>query len=394
MTRSLPAICILALLPPFVAAAQPATESARTREFLSEPVETGGLRDEMPLAKFLAALEQRLPKDKRVALRIDREAFGKKADDVAASPVALPPVPTRMSVLTALRLALSQVKTPVDYRLGPNEFVITTPERAVYSARYDIRDLVMRPGRGGTAVVDTERAKSVVKEILRGPARDDRPSLEVLNGTRLVVRGNAARHGEVSDVIAALRRLDDLAVIVRARLYEVDNAFYRKLNSAKRVPLDDLERQFLEGKLPRDSLFTALEKETPVLVGEELRVGNGQDALLLARQWATSFRPNPDRVLDGDVTRQLVLDGIALRGQPRVSADRRSVRLQLTEQTRRLDEIQTAKVWDLKAGKEVTAELPRLRKRRTPGRATFRTAARCSSRFTPGRPWPRGGAGS
>src|SRR5437879_3996457 len=42
-----------------------------------ELIETIGYQEKMPLAKFLDALEDHLPKDKKIALRIDKEALGK-----------------------------------------------------------------------------------------------------------------------------------------------------------------------------------------------------------------------------------------------------------------------------------------------------------------------------
>ncbi len=46
------------------------------------------LPTELPLAKLLAAIEQQVPKEKRVAIRIDEKAFGAKYAEVAATPIA------------------------------------------------------------------------------------------------------------------------------------------------------------------------------------------------------------------------------------------------------------------------------------------------------------------
>src|SRR5260370_34756633 len=118
----------------------------RVQRLLDQQIETVGLHEEQPLRSFLEAVEKRLPKDARVALRIDSEAFGDQAPDVRATPIALPAVPKKMSLRTALRLALAQCKVPSDYRIGAAEVVVTTPERAQDTVVYDIRHLVEKRG--------------------------------------------------------------------------------------------------------------------------------------------------------------------------------------------------------------------------------------------------------
>src|SRR5262249_35090975 len=87
-------------------------------------------------------------------------------------------------------------------------------------------------------------------------------TITVVNGTRLVIETNAAGHAEIAELLASLRRFSDVAVIVQARLHEVDDAFYQKLRKVQRIHWEEVERQFLEGKAaPGDDLFKLLDKQ-------------------------------------------------------------------------------------------------------------------------------------
>jgi hypothetical protein len=80
-------------------------------------VETRHFQIEMPLGKFLTALEKQLPKEKTLSLRIDGEAFGNKLEEVAATPMALPAFPKRTSLRRVQEVAIAKSKTKIDYRL-------------------------------------------------------------------------------------------------------------------------------------------------------------------------------------------------------------------------------------------------------------------------------------
>src|SRR5207248_3114923 len=89
-------------------------------------------------------LEGRLPKEKKVSIRLDKEAFGKELPKVAAAQVKLPKL-KGLSLLTVLRLGLSRVAEEtgeLDYAVRPNGLVITRPRLASHSAVYQVRDIV------------------------------------------------------------------------------------------------------------------------------------------------------------------------------------------------------------------------------------------------------------
>ncbi|MBI1914254.1 MAG: hypothetical protein HYS12_05890 [Planctomycetes bacterium] len=350
-------------------------------------VETKHFQKELPLAQFLAALEKHLPKEKKLSLRIDKDAFGNKAAEVAATPMRLPASPAKTSLRTVLGLAVKKIKTRADYRLGPEEVVLTTPQRALYTATYDIRDLIEKPrlltfaARDRIAFRDNlqlrnaepaEKAALLVRALFSAtdlfgakPTAVEPESIEVLNGTRLVVRANATRHAEIADLLQVVRSAGDILVVVKARLYEVDAAFYTTVSKARRLTQEEwneLEKKEVAGNPPKgESLFKRLEKQTLILAGEEVSIDNGQQAALLSRHRVIRCLPSPDQVRRGEKNRQTVLEGISFLGEIQSTPDRRFVRLKLTEKVTELQRMEKLKVWDPQApapGKEVETELP------------------------------------
>jgi hypothetical protein len=335
-----------------------AEEIQHGQTILEQMVETKDIQQELPLVMFLAALEKLLPKDKQIALRIDNEAFGMKYVDVAATEVKLPNFPKKISLKTALIFAMSRVfhgdAQSIDYRLGRGEFVITTPDRALYTTGYDIRDILEKPealipftftktpfdAKQLRNLPQTERAAIVVKTLIReadkealsGPIPSNLNTVEVVNANRLMIRANARGHGCAADFLFALRRLGDVAVALKTQLHEVDEAFYTKLKNVKRISLDEAERQFLKDGPPKgESLFDLLEKQKPILSSEEIKVDNGLTTEMLSHFKAITCLPSPDQLRRNDKDRQMILEGVAFTGQVEVSPDRRSVRLRLTE---------------------------------------------------------------
>jgi hypothetical protein len=338
----------------------------RTQRLLDERlVDTEDFQADMPLEKFLQALEKQLPRFKKMALGIDPEAFGERRAEVAATPIRLPAFPRKVTLRQVMEVVATATKIQTDYRLETWEAVITTPQRALYTVSHDIRELLAKPDVWARDAPALAKAEPIVKEgqflealFATVDAHGSRlaklggegESIQLLNGSHLILRTNASRHVQVAEMLQVFRRLGDLAVFTSTRLFEVDAAFYKKLQSAKRVSLEELERQFLQGKAEEgESLFKVLKKQQMILAGEEIKVDNGQETALLSRHQGVSILPGPDRVKDGGKSRQMVLDGISVLGSVRVSADRRWVRVKLTEKATEIEEIRKSKAWDGKS---------------------------------------------
>jgi hypothetical protein len=407
---------------------EPAAQSeaiGKIQKLLDEPlIDAGRFQKEMPLAKFLAALEAQLPKEKRISLRIDPEAFGNKLAEVAATPIRLPPMPLRQalgaaigrmkiklaevagapirvppmpgktSLRQALEAAIEKIKIKADYRIGPGNVALTTPERALYTAEYDIRGLRFDNPSSSTFSPKAETlfaGRSVQQAAPADPgpeaarlgqlifswvdlenptvAKESAARIQVLNGTRLLVRTNAARHAQIADGLAAWRRLGDVAVIISARLYEVDHAFYKKVASLKRLSMADLEemeRQFLSGKVPKgevpkgESLWELLKKQRLILTGEELKIDSGLEAGFMSWHQVGSCLPSPSQLRKGEKNRQAILEGVSFLARVRVSPDRRYVWLKLTEKSTELKVINKINLLLDNTGKEGVAEVPLL----------------------------------
>jgi hypothetical protein len=328
-------------------------------------IESKHFPKDAPLADVLAALEKQLPEGKRIALRIDRDAFGDKAAVVAATPLHLPGRPAKTSLRRVLELAVAKIKSKADYRIGPAEVALTTPERAVYTVEYDIRDLVQKPEIKGAASLVQQLLPLVDPESGQTAAAQDE-SIEVLNGNRLLIRTNAAGQARIAEAIQALRRSADVLVIVNARLLEVDHAYYSKLQGRKRYTMEnmeELERLFLDGKPQRlkgESPLPAPKELRFLLTGDEVKIDNGGQAGILSWQKATRLLPGPQQVRRGDKDRQVVLEGVSFRVHARVSSDRRYVWLKLTEKATTLQAVSRVKAWDAARQDFVAAEVPML----------------------------------
>jgi RNA polymerase sigma factor (sigma-70 family) len=162
-----------------------------------------------------------------------------------------------------------------------------------------------------------------------------------------------------------------LAVIVKAQLYEVDDAFYKKLSKAKRLSkedLEELERQALDPPKKKppvppegESLFKLLKKQKLILAGKEVKVDNRKEGTLLAWKKVINCLPGPEQVRKGENAPQKVEEGVSFLTAMQVSADRRYVRVKFTEKSTELEDIEKVKVWLGDTGKEAVAEIPFLK---------------------------------
>jgi hypothetical protein len=250
----------------------------------------------------------------------------------------------------------------------------STRAQPLYTDTYEIRDLLGKPqidrrfgtknqdtfnGRADLAGPATQVVHAIVTQVDPASWREgtNSGSIEIINGTRLVVRASAERHRMLADFLHTLRRIADVAVSAQARLYEVDEAFYNKLKNAKRIPLDELEKQFVEGRLPKDDLQSLLAKQKPVVVGDEIKTDKADSVRLLSHLRAVVCRMGPGNATDNKDAR-VVFEGVAFLGKFRVSVDRRSVQLRLTEKAVAVQEVRKVRTFVGSAGIEALTEIP------------------------------------
>jgi hypothetical protein len=127
----------------------------------------------------------------------------------------------------------------------------------------------------------------------------------------------------------------------------VDAAYYQKLKGLKRVPLEDVERDFLKG-IPSeaDAVYALIGKQKRIHTGDEQKVPDGGRLTLLSRQIAIGCLPSPDQIRRGISRPQTILEGYAFLGKIQVTPDRRFVRLAFVENATEVEEIRKTKAWN------------------------------------------------
>jgi hypothetical protein len=160
----------------------------------------------------------------------------------------------------------------------------------------------------------------------------------------------------------------EITVGVKAQLYEVDDAFYKKLSGLKRLSTEDLEkleRQFLnqpKGKPAEgDTLFSLLPKQKLLRAGKEIKLDLGKEGALLSWEKTVKCLPSPEQLRKGPKGPQTVREGVSLFVQARISGDRRFVRVKFIEKSVELEGTDKVTVPLDNTDKEAVAEIPYLK---------------------------------
>lgn len=352
---------------------------AEIEKCLQQSIETKHFQNPMPLNKFLAKLEELLPKDKKVSLRIDENAFGKTATKVRETPVVLGEFPHKMSLMTALRFAMSQIpldNLDVDYRLFPTHFAITTRQHSAYAAVHEIGDHVRnvlpklkKMGRSfpdgwelGQSVdwsnIKAGKEAEFLARLITSVLPNDTAAvtLEVRNASKLVVHANHSKHRNISNLLMQLSRLADLAVVMHARILEVDRACYDK----HIAPLFAASEKHPNGRLLASvdtKLMKMLAGHKVILRDEGLRIVPGPAATFLSLHNLLLY-VDPNEVT-GFGTLQ---SGVSFSVEAAVSDDRRRLELKIKQTVAELVDIKKTRALDARTNKEIEIESPNVRR--------------------------------
>jgi hypothetical protein len=159
---------------------------------------------------------------------------------------------------------------------------------------YDISDFVEHGRRRG--LTPTQKAASVVQNIVsslglvsKEGTSFENATIQVINGTRLIVQADLDTQEQIASLLGALRRMGlDTIVQLRAQLFEVDDAFYTKLKNAKPIDWEEQERRFLglSDSKPgeAETLFDFLPKQKLVLKSDDVKADDRTKIALLSRQ--------------------------------------------------------------------------------------------------------------
>jgi hypothetical protein len=204
---------------------------------------------------------------------------------------------------------------------------------------YDVFDLVEKPGATRFGFSMEEIIKAITAEhpeIWRG-SREDAATIEAVNDTRLVIHTTPAVHAEIVQTLTSLRGLADLAVDVQSDVYEVDRGFYEKhfqpaVEKGRQGPGKPFAAA-LDGGLDR------LRKEGTLVKSNQVRIANTKEAGCISLRKAFTYVSRPARRGKEDFATAFY--GFRVQAAVTVSADRRFVRLKLTQDTTNLVEIET-----------------------------------------------------
>ena len=184
--------------------------------------------------------------------------------------------------------------------------------------------------------------------------------MEILNGTRLVVTASPSRQEEVGDLVGALDRLTDVAVVMNARLYEVDREFFTKNVAPLFVTKKEATKPSAVVAIDA-ALLKEITQQKPLLESEDVKLRPQQVGLFLSRRSAFRYVTGPPGKA-GVPSVGSGLSGFSFEVRPHVSPDRRFLRLEITRKVEQLVQIDKIKVLDPATGKDVEVESPNVRK--------------------------------
>jgi hypothetical protein len=184
---------------------------------------------------------------------------------------------------------------------------------------YDVGDLIYKPG-GRSGLDSVEDVINVIlttvdPEDWSADGQDGSAIYEV-NGQKLEIHATAAQHAVIKDLVEALRRKMDLAVVMEAKLYEMDRDVFEKIVQPR------LEEKDAKGETPKavpvDAEFAEKLADNATLVQSgQAMIGDGREGVFFSRRRA--FTINSDSTAKSPRAR---LYGTVVRASVTVSKDR------------------------------------------------------------------------
>lgn len=237
------------------------------------------------------------------------------------------------AVLTASLLAAAASPAPA----------AAPPPLGVQTVTYDVAHLLARPGKTGSDSIEALVATltTTIAPKSWGAAGKGGSTLREVNGNRLEVTATPARHAEIAQLLGALARMSDVAVDLRAVLYEVDRTLYEKelAPRLRRGAATQVEQEVLDLVCRRGAR----------LGSNKVRLGNREEALLLSRRKAFTYVTRPQPVGVGlfpePLGHGIAWTGARFRAHVTVSGDRRFVDVRLIQDVAELREMTRKRVW-------------------------------------------------
>jgi hypothetical protein len=206
--------------------------------------------------------------------------------------------------------------------------IAAEPKDDKITITYDVSELLHMNSK--TSAYDSIDA--IVFEIIRTvnpeswlAAPDSGNRIFEVNGTKLEIRATKAEHTDIKELLEAVRRLNDLAIDVKATFMSVDVKWF---NAEVRQALGE----DMPAKIGIE-LEKKLRGKSEIVQSAAKRLGNGREEPLASiRQAFTVAKPPADG--GGKPEWGVEFTGVSLRARAAVSADRRSMKLCLDETVR------------------------------------------------------------
>ncbi len=167
-------------------------------------------------------------------------------------------------------------------------------------------------------------------------------------------------------------KINPLEVIFTAQLYEVDEAFHKRLGNPKwlsMVEIEEWERVFLlsvgpekkqigpEKKQTGESFVDLLKKQKLLVSVKDVKIIDGKEGEILSTMKVSHCLPSPAQLRKGHKGPQKIDEGLALRAQVQISFDRRFVRAKFIEKDAELEGIDKTSAWVDNKGTQADAEI-------------------------------------
>ena len=341
-------------------------------------VDLTDLPEEMPLDKFLAALEGKLPEGKKISLGIDDKAFCEMRAELNATKVRLSAF--KGSLHSSLLRAMHAATVEMDYAVRPTGVVLTSPRFAAHRAVYDVHDIVAQaslllsywkkenPELYQDLAPDAGAAL-LVRMVANAENLEPWESIDILNDSRLVVFASPRRQWSIDGLLQEQRRLLDNAVLMNARLYEVDRTVFEKHIAPRLV-----------GEYPEDrKVIVPLDSTLCKIISQQKIVAQSEDKLLRPKEWVSflslqrvvRYVTGPHPKVEGATLTGTVQTGLNFEVRPLISPDRRYIRVEINQNVSQLVSIGKTKKLDPLSGKEFEVEVPSLLKNSVSGAIQF-----------------------
>jgi hypothetical protein len=278
-----------------------------------------------------------------------------------------------VSLSTVLKKALSQVTDEeLDFAFREGALVITRPRLATHPVDYEIRDLIEQMPllfpilkKENEPLYEDLRQTDGPGVLVRYLANEVElkswETIEVRNKSRLLIHASPLRHEEIAGVLSDLRRMLDVAVVMNARLYEIDRAFYTKHIAPLFAKDKDSEDRAPVRRIDAP-LLMAISKEKVLLESEKITIRPSVETTFLAQQSLYLYAAGLGSKKEGGMHIGTGLAGVSFDVRPLVSLDRRYLRLRISQRVVQLTGMDKTKRRDASTGKEFEVEVPTLRK--------------------------------